>query len=194
MVAERQSGTSLVVAQAKWEMAAEVPAERRRSTPLFCGPPGTGSCLTHTQLDSIFQRLLRWVLKDEAEARMYSIHSFRCYLASALMAAGRSDAQIQIALRWASQEALQIYKVTNIEEYASWLLDAEKQVTTGLRAGALPRVRPPQHDHLDRAAAMLDADPDMRVRASAADAELAAGIQHAQDSGVADYDLTSWGA
>ena len=53
---------------------------------------------------------------------------------------------------------------------------------------------PAAHDHLDRAAAMLDADPDLRIRASAADAELAAGIQHAQDDGTADYDLASWGA
>ena len=52
------------------------------------------------------------------EAKKYSIHSFRSYLCSALMASGRSDAEIQYCLRWASEESLKVYKVTNIDTYS----------------------------------------------------------------------------
>ena len=91
---------------------------------------------------------------------MYSIHSFRSYLCSALMASGRSDAEIQLALRWASDDALRIYKVANVETYASWLIEAEQQRLTGVRAISLPRPAP-EHDHLDRAQGILAAGPHL---------------------------------
>ena len=186
------AGINAARALAQWELTAQIAPEKRRSTPLFCGPAGPGSSLTHAQLDSIFQRLLRWILTDEKEARWYSIHSFRAYLANALLASGRSDAQIQVALRWATSEALQVYKTTNIEEYGSWLLTAEQQVVSGLRARALPTVQTTQLDHIDRAMAMLDADSDLRLQARAADTELAAGVPTSHDGETADYDLHSW--
>ena len=177
-------------ALAAWELIAQVPQHRRRQTPLFCGPTGVGSSLTHEQLERPFRRMLRWVTGSDEEVRKYSIHSFRCYLASALMAAGRSDAEIQMALRWSSDEALKIYKVTNVEHYAQWLIEAERQEVTGMRARALPRALP-QHDHIDRAIAVLDSRAELQARAATADLELASGTQLGPEDGAPDYDTTA---
>ena len=40
----------------------------------------------------------------------YSMHSWRIYLACALLAAGASNGTIQAMLRWRSDEALKIYR------------------------------------------------------------------------------------
>jgi hypothetical protein len=50
-----------------------------------------------------------------------------------MMAADCSDAQIQAALRWASNDALKCYKVANKEAYGGWLIRAEKVKLTGER-------------------------------------------------------------
>ena len=57
--------------------------------------------LARHEIEEAFEGLSTYVLGAE-EAKKYSLHSFRSYLACALMAAGCSDAQIQAALRWAS--------------------------------------------------------------------------------------------
>ena len=60
----------------------------RHSTPLFCGEAGVGSALLATKIDVIFHGLIKYVLGgDEAEASLYSMHSWRRYLASAMMLA-----------------------------------------------------------------------------------------------------------
>ena len=121
----------------QWELCARVKAEDRRETPLFCGPDGVGSPLKGAALDKLIFQLLVYVLGDPALAKKYSIHSFRSYLASALLAAGCSDGQIQAALRWASAEALLIYKVIQREDYGDWITRGETQRTTGARASTL---------------------------------------------------------
>ena len=64
-----------------------------------------------------------------------------------MIAANCTDAQVQAALRWASAEALAEYKQINAEVYGGWILSAEKQKLTGLRAAGLARV-PPVTDEL----------------------------------------------
>ena len=138
----------------QWELCARVPADERRETPLFCGPDGVGTPLRGAALDKLLHSLLTFVLGDAALAKKYSVHSFRSYLASALLAAGCTDGQIQAALRWASTEALLIYKVIQREDYGDWLARGETQRTTGARAaalrtdgGQLPAYGPPgEHD------------------------------------------------
>ena len=112
-------------------------AESRRTTPLFCGPDGVGSSLRGGALDEVFFYMMAYILGDKALAKKYSIHAFRAYLASALLAAGCTDAQIQAALRWASREALQVYSVVQREEYGSWLIRAETVKLSGARASSL---------------------------------------------------------
>ena len=121
----------------QWELCARVKADERRDTPLFCGPGGVGEPLRGAALDKLLFQLLTFVLGDPALAKKYSVHSFRSYLASALLASGCSDGQIQAALRWASAEALLIYKVIQREDYGGWITRGETARTTGARASAL---------------------------------------------------------
>ena len=110
-----------------------VAPEKRSSTTLFCGPEGTGSALRSDTLKDTFHCLLAYSSNAET-AKLHSVHSFRSYLASAMMAADCSDAQIQAALRWASDDALKCYIVANKEAYGGWLIRAEKVKLTGERA------------------------------------------------------------
>ena len=135
-------------ALARWELKARVAPDARRTTPLFCGPGGIDSAMTEGVCDDMFHGLLGVALNDKAAAKEYSIHSFRSYLASSLLASGCSDIQIQAALRWASAEALAEYKQINAEVYGGWILGAEKQKLTGLRAAGLARLLPQTDDLL----------------------------------------------
>ena len=94
-----------------------------------------------------FYGLLAIALGDKEAAKDYSVHSFRSFLASSMLAADCSDAQIQATLRWASAEALKEYKQVNAEVYGSWILKSELVHTlgpglTGLRTHQLPRLKP----------------------------------------------------
>ena len=122
-----------------WEMHAGVAPEKRATTPLFCGPEGAGTPLKRSQLDDIFSRLLLAHLKDPDEVAKYSVHSFRSYLASAMMQAGCTDGQIQAALRWASDDALRLYRRTEADKYGGWLLGAERVNLTAAMTHHLPR-------------------------------------------------------
>ena len=125
------------LALAEWEICASVPAGKRASTPLFCGPDGIGSPLRASQIDGVFHRLLKAVVGPDDDATNYSMHSWRSYLASSMLAAGASDPQIQAALRWASEDALKIYKVPNRDVYGGWLRAAERTKLNGERARTL---------------------------------------------------------
>ena len=120
-----------------WELHAEVKPDDRRNTPLFCGPDGVGTPLRSAALDELFFRMMSYVTGNEAQAKKYSIHGFRSYLASALLAAGCSGPEIQAALRWASDESLKVYQVIQRETYGGWLIAAEQVKLTGARASSL---------------------------------------------------------
>ena len=83
------------------------------------------------------------------------------------MAAKCSNLQIQAALRWASEEALELYAITSEDAYGGWLLDAEKVRLTATMAHHLPRAMPVL-DNDDAAAAFI-------AGRHAMDAEAAAG-------------------
>ena len=159
-------------ALARWELCAAIPADRRRSTPLFCGTQGVGTPLRQDTVDAAFYGLLTWRLRSKSAAHEYSIHSFRSYLASSMLEAQCSDAQIMAALRWSSAEALEVYKNTNKETYGGWLLAAEGQRLTGFRAINLARPLP-QTDHI-RAAQAIAAGRRETLR-HAAEADLDRG-------------------
>ena len=88
-----------------------------------------------------------------------------------MMAADCTDAQIQAALRWASEDALKVYKVANREAYGSWLTRAEKVKLTGERARSLHAT----HRHLpmfemeELAGAFTTAQQQLGRAAAAAD-------------------------
>jgi hypothetical protein len=167
---------------AAWELMAAVAPEARHLTPLFCGPGGVGTPLKRSEIDDVFARLLQSAVGPE-EAAKYSMHSFRSYLASAMMAAGCSDSEIRAALRWASEDALLLYKRTEAATYGSWLLGAERVRLTASMTHHLPRPVPrTDSDHL--AAAAIDTRRDLVERAAGwdrADAGALAAARAAAD-------------
>ena len=152
----------------RWELAARVTAAERHNTPLFCGPGGTGTPLTQDVCDDVLESLLTLTTGSKDVARKYSIHSFRSYVASSMLAAKCTDAQIQAALRWSSAEALQEYKNITPEAYGSWLLGAERvKLTNVMRARDLARL--PRTDDLDHMNAIHSARAQCRRDAEQAD-------------------------
>ena len=156
-------------ALAEWELIADVAPHKRRETPLFCGTAGVGSSLSSDAFSTLIYRLLAYKHGPE-EAKKYSAHSFRSYLASALVAAGCSDGEVQAALRWATEDALKVYRVPNKEQYGGWLERAERVKLTGVRLAAMPRP-PPPIDNERRAALVLDAAHGLDRTAAAGDAD-----------------------
>ena len=127
-----------------------------------------------------------YVLGDPALAKKYSIHGFRSYLASALMAAGCTGPEIQAALRWASVEALQIYEVVQRETYGDWIIRAEGVKLTGARASSLHAegkhlpVYEPEHMIAD----VLATREELRNRAERSDANDAHLIRNMGVDGI----------
>ena len=70
------------------------------------GPLGTS--WIKADLDAFFRTLLAFVA-ETARARQLSIHSFRVWLACALLAAGATPEQIMLLLRWSSDAARKLY-------------------------------------------------------------------------------------
>eukprot|EP00966_Prymnesium_polylepis_P201754 4674800-Prymnesium_polylepis.1 len=66
-------------------------------------------------------------------AACYSVHSFRVYLACALLSAGASSGTIQTMLRWRSDDALRIYARINDFKYAEWLARAAVAEVSSVR-------------------------------------------------------------
>ena len=79
------------------------PAEARKGAPLFIN--FQRSVWRHTQLTEIFRLMLLLVGVPANQIRNYSMHSWRIYLACALLAAGASKGTIQALLRWRSEVA-----------------------------------------------------------------------------------------
>ena len=177
-------------ALAQWEICAAVPPEKRRTTPLFCGPDGVGTPLRKSALDELFQRMMTYVLRDAALAKKYSIHGFRSYLASALNAAGCTGPEIQAALRWASDDALKVYQVVQRETYGDWLMRAEKVKLTGARASSLHAEgrHLPVYEPENMIADALATREEMRSRAEHADNNDAALIRNMGVDGVVGDD------
>ena len=106
-------------ALAELELAAQVPLERRKTTPLF--GPAPGEEFTHSQLDLALQLLLiAGGCVTEEQLQNYSVHSFRIFAACALLAAGAPRWLIKRMLRWRGDESLEIYARVNNEDWASW--------------------------------------------------------------------------
>ncbi|KAL3917869.1 MAG: hypothetical protein SGPRY_006234, partial [Prymnesium sp.] len=79
------------------------------------GAPFSGS-----QLDAILRRLLLRCL-PASSASLYSWHSARIFLATMLLQAGASHAEIQALCRWQTDESLKIYARLDASKYASFL-------------------------------------------------------------------------
>ena len=107
-----------------------VPAERRRSVPLFAH--SGDQPWRHAELVQLFEQMMTLIV-GAAAAASYSIHSFRIYLACALLSAGASSGTIQAMLRWRSDDALKIYARINDFRYADDLDRAARARVSSVR-------------------------------------------------------------
>ena len=109
----------------------------RRTTPLFADQHGQP--YTHAVLDSLLKLVLTHVY-GAAAASLFTWHSFRVGLATALHAAGVPDAMIQLVCRWMCPESLHIYRRIGTSEHSANLTAASKAKVDVLQAANAPRV------------------------------------------------------
>ena len=117
------------------ELLRKVPPAKRADTPLFVD--FTGAAFGAHAASDMFGKILLLVLPDPLHAKRYSMHSFRIYLACALLEAGASNGTIQTMLRWRSDEALKIYARINDYKYADWLTKASQAKVSNIRTTTL---------------------------------------------------------
>ena len=96
----------------------------------------------------------------------YSLHSFRIYLACALLDRGFSEAAIMAALRWKTCEALKIYARMGDAGYADMI---ETAATATVTSTQCPNI--PDFDGAQKAAAWIAAAPAIDAAASRADGD-----------------------
>lgn len=90
-------------------------AQQRRTTPLF--PDQDNSQLyTYSTLHATLRKVLTYCY-GPAIAKLYTWHSFRSGLATALHAAGVEDSMIQLICRWMCPESLHVYRRMGIREH-----------------------------------------------------------------------------
>ena len=79
---------------------------RRKEQPLVLSPAGRS--WSKAELSKFFDGLVRLVCSEE-RAKQLSVHSFRVWLACALLAAGATPEQIMLMVRWSSEAARKLY-------------------------------------------------------------------------------------
>ena len=104
---------------AQLEIAAAVPKEKRVRTPLFRPKPGEE--FTYSQMDLALELLLIHSGVPPSDLDRYSVHSFRIYLACALLARECPRWMIKRLLRWRGDESLETYARVNDAEWARWV-------------------------------------------------------------------------
>ena len=117
------------------ELAAAVEGAARGRTPLF--GPEVGEEFTHYQLDQALKLLLtQGAGVPEGDLENYSVHSFRIFVACALLAAKAPRWLIKRMLRWRGDESLEVYARLNNTEWSEWtskLVDVAVQSTISSR-------------------------------------------------------------
>jgi hypothetical protein len=122
------------------EMRRAVPAARRSMVPLFVSDGGDAPW-RHGPLTDTFGQMMAVICGGADAAACYSMHSFRIYLACALLSAGASSGTIQTMLRWRSDDALRIYARINDSKYAEWLTLAGAAEVSSVRTTTTDVVR-----------------------------------------------------
>ena len=118
------------------ELMAAVAPEQRGVTPLF--GPTVGDEFTHSVLEGYFFLLLvRGAMVPESLMRNYSIHSFRIWLACALMARDVPRPMIKRLLRWRGDESLELYARLNDSEWRGYVFSTYGAVVDSTVAGRL---------------------------------------------------------
>ena len=145
------------------EFAWPVSNAARQSTPLFVTQ--NKRMFSRTQLAECVHAMLRdcgAVSSDRLGD--FSLHSFRIYLACALLDRGYSEAAIMAALRWKTCEALKIYARMGDAGYADMIEAAATATITSTQAPNIP-----DFDGALKAQAWIAAKPTIDAAANKAD-------------------------
>lgn len=126
------------------DVARNIRGEARTHAPLFVHEDG--SPLKSTWLSSVFYKMMCAIV-GEAEARHFSIHSFRIFVATALRKAGASHALIKSLVRWKNDESVDLYGKILPADFALWHRKIRSQrvqvlQTAQIRALAAPVAAP----------------------------------------------------
>jgi hypothetical protein len=123
-------------ARAMAELVIKVgPSKCRADEAVFTN--NAGLPLTTTLMSEVLKAMIASFLPAEAST-LYSWHSARVYLATALHAAGCKPALIQALLRWQTEESLRLYALTSRHEAANLLDKAATANVAAIRSSALP--------------------------------------------------------
>ena len=117
----------------------------RLNYPLFCSAPGVP--FLAGQLDGILHDLLSCFMA-KPEARKYSFHSFRSYLAVCLKAAHATNEEIKRMCRWLDDESLRAYCRLDVEATTALLDKAAKVTPSTLTTAQLGTVTDRPQPHL----------------------------------------------
>ena len=123
----------------------------RDSLPLFCDE--SGEVFSDSTFAALIMAALTAVLGPE-RAKLFSPHSWRVWLASALRMVDAPDPLIQALGRWLNPESIKIYARLGVQEYGHWVdklmtvrhIDATR--TTNLPAMEQADVLRPWWEHL----------------------------------------------
>jgi hypothetical protein len=88
--------------------------------------------------EGLLLKLLKAQGLTAKEAGEYSCHSFRIYLACALRAANKTDAEIQALCRWSSLDSLRIYACLDAASHTGLVEEAMLADSTSVRVHQLP--------------------------------------------------------
>ena len=147
-----------------------VTPEERAEVPLFCHENGAPWARSYTA--NLLRLFVVAIGIPPERVRDYTPHSWRIYLCNALAALDLTDEQIQAALRWASVEALNTYRLTSAETYTAWLrgsMGARFNVVRGATTRRPDGRLLPRTDNDDAARTFINCRMELLEAAHAAD-------------------------
>ena len=116
----------------------------RKQTPLFTITKNVDAAFKQCHVEPLFDHVLLLIGVPVQQIKCYSFHSFRIFLACALLARGASDSMIQAMLRWQSPQSLRVYARINASQYGSVIMDALLADISSVQAHNLPTTEPDQ--------------------------------------------------
>ena len=111
--------------------------EQRRETALFHDP--SGQPYEHHFLHGMLRRILSH-LYGAATAALFSFHSYRAGLATALHAANVPDDMVQLICRWMCPQSLRRYRVVGLREHEQFVNKAIGTSVDSIQSGNVPKV------------------------------------------------------
>ena len=121
------------------EMVAAVEPGRRGDVPLFGSSKGIE--FTRHQLETAFELLLIFGAKlGEERRRTLSLHSFRIFLACALLSKNCPRWMIKRLLRWRGDASIEVYARVDDPDWRRWLQETRAAVVDSTTAAGLPRL------------------------------------------------------